>query len=62
MTAPRELDPFEDTREQLRHLLPAFSHFFGIQPWDIDQLTFSELEVYLSEIAALQQKLKENGG
>lgn len=30
----------------LRSQLPAFSHWFGLHPWDVERLTFGEIEVY----------------
>jgi hypothetical protein len=46
-------------RRALLPWLPAFSARFGIQPWQIDQLTYREIERYirtLNEIAAAQQQ------
>lgn len=43
-------------RRELRSQLPAFSHVFGIQPWQIDDLTYGEIDVYL---AALRDLTKE---
>lgn len=49
-----ELDPLEDVRIQVRHLLPALSHFFHLHPWDVERLPRAELDVYLKELQAIQ--------
>lgn len=33
-------------RRALREQLPAFTFFYGLKPWEIEQLTFGELETY----------------
>jgi hypothetical protein len=43
-------------RRVLRASLPAFSHHFGIQPWQVDDLTYAEIEVYLSALADLNKE------
>lgn len=40
-------------RRALRASLPAFSHHFGIQPWQVDDLTYGEIEVYLRALKDL---------
>jgi hypothetical protein len=43
-------------RRALRSSLPAFSYHFGIQPWQVDDLTYGEIEVYLSALADLTKE------
>jgi hypothetical protein len=40
-------------RRALREQLPAFSYHFDIHPWDIERLTYGEIESYLRELAEL---------
>jgi hypothetical protein len=35
--------------------LPAFSYHFGIQPWDIERLTYGEIESYQRALAELNK-------
>lgn len=46
-------------RRVLRASLPAFSHFFGIHPWQIDDLTFGEMVHYQR---ALRELTKDSRG
>ncbi len=48
-------------RRALRRQLPAFSHHFGIQPWDIDRLTYGELDLYLEQLRELAKEAKTHG-
>lgn len=43
-------------RRALRASLPAFSYHFGLHPWQVDDLTFGEVEVYLTALAALAKE------
>jgi hypothetical protein len=43
-------------RRQLRRLLPAFSYHFGIQPWQVDDLTYGEMSVYLDALRDLNKE------
>lgn len=43
-------------RRVLRARLPAFSYHFAIHPWDVDRLTFGEIEVYLAALADLNKE------
>lgn len=43
-------------RRALRESLPAFSLHFGIHPWQVDDLTFGELEVYLTALRVLTKE------
>lgn len=36
--------------------MPAFSYYFGIHPWQVADLTFGEVEDYMSAIKQLQKK------
>ena len=40
-------------RRVLRASLPAFSHFFGIHPWQVDDLTYGEIAYYQAALADL---------
>lgn len=40
-------------------MLPALSYHFGIHPWQVDDLTYGEVKVYLTELRKL---MKEGGG
>jgi hypothetical protein len=42
-------------RRALRKQLPAFSYHFGIHPWDIERLTYGEIETYLDALADLNK-------
>lgn len=42
-------------RRELRRTLPALSFHFGIQPWDLDRMTYGEIEVYLEALAELSK-------
>lgn len=39
-------------RASLIHLWPALSRRFGIHPWDVERLTFNELEAYVDDLEA----------
>lgn len=43
-------------RRVLRSSLPAFSYHFGIQPWQVDDLSYGELEIYLIALADLAKE------
>jgi len=38
-------------RRALGNRLPALSHFYGIKPWEVDDLTYSEVRIFLDAIA-----------
>jgi hypothetical protein len=40
-------------RRELLKTLPALSMHFGLHPWDIDRLTYRELDTYLTTAAAI---------
>ena len=40
-------------RRQLRAALPGLAHWFGIRPWDIDDLTFGELDMFVQALGKL---------
>lgn len=42
-------------RRQLRDALPVLSHWFGIRPWEIDLLTFGEIEVYIRALEKINE-------
>ena len=42
-------------RRELLSLLPALSHFFGIQPWELDLLTENETAVYRAALAEIRK-------
>lgn len=31
--------------------LPALTHFYGLRPWEIERLTFEEVDEYLRQLA-----------
>jgi hypothetical protein len=33
--------------------LPGLAHWFGIRPWDIDDLTFGELDMFVQALGKL---------
>lgn len=37
-------------------LLPAFSAAFGIHPWQVDDLTYREIEDYLARLRAMTKE------
>ena len=43
-------------RRRLRRSWPSLSHHFGIHPWDVDRLTYGELDAYLDELAAIAKR------
>lgn len=43
-------------RRALRISLPAFSYHFGIQPWQVDDLTYGELAEYLRALSDLNKE------
>lgn len=43
-------------RRALRASLPGLSYHFGIQPWQVDDLTYGELDVYLTALADLNKR------
>lgn len=45
-------------RRQLRHVWPELAHFFGVRPWEIDDLTMGEID----EMLARLRKLPPIGG
>lgn len=45
-------------RRQLRPALPGLAHWFGIRPWEVDDLTFDELDVFVKAL----EKLPPVGG
>lgn len=43
-------------RRVLRASLPAFSYHFGIQPWQVDDLTYGEVDEYMRVLADLNRE------
>lgn len=43
-------------RRVLRASLPALAYHFGIRPWEVDDLTFGEVSVFLEALADLSKK------
>ncbi len=43
-------------RRALRVRLPALSYHFGIHPWQVDDLTYGEIEVYLAALNDLNRE------
>lgn len=42
-------------RRQLRHVWPELAHFFGVRPWEIDDLTMGEIDEMLARLRKLPQ-------
>jgi hypothetical protein len=42
-------------RRALLPWLPALSHHYGLKPWDIDRMTYREIEKYTADCARLNQ-------
>ena len=40
-------------RRALRARLPGLSRHFGIQPWQVDDLTYGEISAYLSALSEI---------
>jgi hypothetical protein len=40
-------------RRALLPWLPALSYHYGLKPWDIDRMTFREIEVFKADCARL---------
>lgn len=43
-------------RRALRAVLPSLSFHFGIHPWQVDDLTFGEVALYLSALEDLNRE------
>lgn len=37
-------------RRQLRAALPGLAHWFGIKPWELQDLTYGEIEVFTTAL------------
>lgn len=48
-------------RRKLREELPLLSHLFGLKPWDVERLTFGEIDAYHRWAESYAEGL-ENGG
>lgn len=42
-------------RRALRASLPALAYHFGIRPWEVDDLTFGEVDVFIAALADLNK-------
>lgn len=40
-------------RRRLRRVAPELAHYFGLLPWQLDDLTFGELEEFHKRLAKL---------
>ncbi len=50
-------------RARLLNAWPDLSHYFGIHPWDVERLSYVEIDSYveaLNEIARTQRKHRAN--
>lgn len=45
-------------RRQLRAALPGLAHWFGIRPWEVEDLTYGEIDVLMRAL----EKLPPVGG
>ena len=43
-------------RRALRSSLPALAYHFGIHPWQVDDLSYGELEVFLAALVDLSKE------
>ncbi len=43
-------------RARLTLAWPELSHYFGLHPWDVDQLTYGEIEAYLDALHDLRTR------
>ena len=46
-------------RARLVRAWPTLSHYFGIHPWDLERLTWDEIDVYLRAADAIVADLKK---
>lgn len=40
-------------RRQLRRVVPELAHYFGVRPWEIDELTYGEIDELLRRLRTL---------
>jgi len=40
-------------RRQLRAALPGLAHWFGIRPWEVEDLTFGEIDMFVQALGKL---------
>ncbi len=40
-------------RRRLRAALPGLAHWFGIRPWEVEDLTFGEIDVLVQALGKL---------
>lgn len=40
-------------RRQLREALPGLAHWFGIRPWEVEELSYGELDVFVKALGKL---------
>lgn len=45
-------------RRALREQLPALTRFYGLKPWDVERLTFGELDQYMTWMTDYLQQQK----
>lgn len=53
-----EGQPPGSLRRQLRANLPALAHWFGIRPWEVDDLTEAEALVFIDWLKQANEKKK----
>lgn len=46
-------------RADLLRQLPALTHFYGLRPWEVEQLTFEELAEYQRQLDDYCRKAEE---
>lgn len=46
-------------RRDLLKQLPALTHFYGLRPWEVEELTYAEVDEYLGQLAEYQRKTEE---
>ena len=39
--------------------LPALTAFYGLRPWEVEDMTFDELEEYLRQLDAYEKEMKK---
>ena len=40
-------------RRQLRAILPELAHWFGLKPWEVEDLTYGEIEQFNKRLSKL---------
>lgn len=49
-------------RRALHEQLPAFTWFYGLRPWEIERLTFAEIDTYTGWMNDYLEAQNKRGG